>query len=66
MTFKDLAMTSITTEGTRNLYELNFKMADSGSKSDDECTSKISVSVKTPTNNESIEVAEDASIKEVS
>ena len=40
-------------------------MADQDSKSDDECSSKITINVKTPTNKESIEVAEDASIKEV-
>ena len=40
-------------------------MADVDSKSDDECSTKITINVKTPTNKESIEVAEDASIKEV-
>ena len=40
-------------------------MADPDSKSDDECSTKISINVKTPTTKESIEVPEDASIKEV-
>ena len=41
-------------------------MADTGSRSDDECSTKMTVNVKTPTSKESIEVAENASVKEVS
>lgn len=41
-------------------------MADSESKSDDECTPKITINVKTPSSKEAIEVAENANIKEVS
>ena len=59
-------LTKFQIEVTRNLHELTGKMADTTSKSDDESVASIQVNVKTPTGKETIEVAENATIKEVS